>query len=43
LAQYLEGDINREEAINRVGHPTVERAERERDVVEDDVRWGLSA
>lgn len=43
LAQYLEGDINREEAINRVGRPKVERAEREREVVEEDVKWGLSA
>ena len=43
LAQYLEGDIDRQEAVNLVGHPKVERAERERDVVEDDVRWGLNA
>lgn len=43
LAQYLDGELDREEAIERVGRTNVERAERERDVVEDDVDWGLNA
>ncbi len=43
LAQYLEGTFDREEAIERVGRPKVERAERERTVVEEDVDWGLNA
>jgi predicted transcriptional regulator len=43
LAQYLGGELDREEAIEHVGRTKVERAERERDVVEDDVDWGLNA
>ena len=43
LAQYLNGELDREEAIERVGRPKVERAEREREVVEEDVDWGLNA
>ncbi|WP_436906512.1 hypothetical protein [Halosimplex marinum] len=43
LARYLDGDIDREEAVELVGRSTVERAEREREVVEDDISWGLDA
>jgi hypothetical protein len=43
LAQYLDGALDREEAVARVGRTTVERAEREREVVEEDVDWGLHA
>jgi predicted transcriptional regulator len=43
LGQYLDGEIDREEAVARVGRAKVERAERERDIVEDDVEWGLNA
>jgi len=43
LAQYLDGELDREEAIERVGRTKVERAEREREVVEEDVGWGLNA
>jgi len=43
LAQYLDGEIDREQAIERVGRTKVERAEKERDAVEDDVDWGLNA
>ena len=43
LTQYLEDDISREEAIERVGRTKVERADREREAVADDVRWGLNA
>lgn len=43
LAQYLDGKLNRDEAIDRVGRTKVERAEREREVIEEDVDWGLNA
>mgnify|MGYP006882776545 FL=1 len=43
LAQYLDGELDREEAIDRVGRSKVERAEREREIVEEDVDWGLNA
>lgn len=43
LARYLDGDIGREEAVELVGRSTVERADRERDIVEDDITWGLNA
>jgi hypothetical protein len=43
LVQYLDGELDREEAIERVGRAKVERAERERDAVEEDVDWGLNA
>ena len=43
LGQYLDGDLNREEAIDRVGRTKVERAEQEVEVVEEDVDWGLNA
>jgi hypothetical protein len=40
LAQYLDGGRDREETIGRVGRKNVQRAEREREVVEEDVNWG---
>ncbi|AGB38736.1 hypothetical protein [Natronococcus occultus] len=43
LAQYLEGNLEREGAIERVGRTKVERVEREQAVVEEDVDWGLNA
>ena len=43
LARYLDGKLDREEAIQHVGRTKVERAEREREVVEGDVDWGLNA
>ena len=43
LAQYLAGDLDRAAAIDRVGRATVERADRERSLVEDDTDWGLNA
>ena len=43
LARYLAGDFERAAAIDRVGRATVEHADRERSVVEDDVDWGLNA
>jgi len=43
LAQFLDGELDREEAIEHVGRTKVERAERERKIVEEDVDWGLNA
>ena len=43
LTMYFEDELEREEAIERVGRTTVERAEREREAVEEDVDWGLNA
>ena len=43
LARYLDGELDREAAIDRVGRPAVDRAERERTIVEEDVDWGLNA
>ena len=43
LGQYLDGELDREEAVERVGRTKVERAEREREIVEEDVDWGLNA
>lgn len=43
LAQYLDGELDREEAIERVGRAKVKRADREREIVEEDVEWGLNA
>lgn len=42
LARYLDGKLEREDAIERVGRAKVERAEREREIVEEDVDWGLN-
>jgi len=43
LAQYLDGELDREEAIERVGRAKVKRAERELEIVEEDVEWGMNA
>jgi predicted transcriptional regulator len=43
LARYLDDELDREEAIERVGRTKVERVEQERAVVEEDVDWGLNA
>jgi predicted transcriptional regulator len=43
ITEYFQGDLSREEAVERVGRATVDRAEREREIVEDDVGWGLNA
>jgi len=40
---YIYGELDREEAIEHVGRTKVEQAEREREVVEEDVDWGLNA
>jgi len=43
LERYLDGGIDRTEAVDLVGGAAVERAERERDAVEADVEWGFQA
>lgn len=43
LKKYLDGEIDREEAIEQVGRTKVERAEREQEIVAEDVDWGLNA
>jgi hypothetical protein len=43
LSQYLDEEISREEAVEQLDRTTVERADREREVVEEDVDWGLNA
>lgn len=43
LSKYLDGELAREETVERVGRTKVERAERERELVERDIDWGLSA
>ncbi|MDH5020900.1 hypothetical protein [Halobacterium rubrum] len=43
LARYLDGELDREEAVSRVGRTKVERAERECEAVEADVDWGQDA
>ncbi|MCL9812757.1 hypothetical protein [Natranaeroarchaeum aerophilus] len=43
LTQYLDDELDRKEAIERVGRTKVERADREREVIEEDVDWGLNA
>jgi len=43
LTLYFDGEIDREEAVNRVGRTTVERAERERSAIEEDIDWSLNA
>jgi hypothetical protein len=43
LTQYFDADIDRETTIDLLDHSTVERAEAEIAVVEEDVDWGLTA
>lgn len=43
VSRYFDGDLDRSEAVERVGRATVERAEREREIVEADVDWGTNA
>ncbi len=43
LAQYLDGELDREKAVERVGRTKVERTDQGREIVEEDVDWGLNA
>jgi adenylosuccinate lyase len=40
LSRYVRDELDREEAVELVGESAVRRAEREVEVVEEDVRWG---
>lgn len=42
LSQYVNDEINRETAIERVGRERVRRVERDLETVEEDVQWGLN-
>lgn len=43
LTQYFDEEIDRETAIELLDRATIERAEAEIQLVEDDVDWGLNA
>jgi predicted transcriptional regulator len=43
LSKYVEGEIDRERAVELVGLDRVKRADREVEAVEEDVEWGASA
>jgi len=43
LSKYVEGEIERERAVELVGLDRVKRADREVEAVEEDVEWGASA
>lgn len=43
LSQYVTGDLDRAEAVDRVGESAVRQADREVEAVEQDVEWGTKA
>ena len=43
LSKYIEGEIERSEAVELVGLEKVKRAEKEVKAVEEDVEWGATA
>lgn len=43
LSQYVTGDLDRAEAVARVGESAVRQADREVEAVEQDVEWGTKA
>lgn len=43
ISRYLDGDIQRDEAIDELGIDRVEYIESAREAVEEDVEWGLHA
>jgi hypothetical protein len=43
LGQYLDGQIDREEAVELVGESLVRRADAEMEAVTEDIEWGLNA
>ncbi|UHQ96236.1 hypothetical protein [Natrinema halophilum] len=43
LSRYVNGEIDRESAIELVGRDRVIRADRELQAVGEDVQWGLNA
>jgi len=43
LSNYIEGEIDRDEAIELVGLEKVKRADREMEAVKEDIEWGMNA
>jgi predicted transcriptional regulator len=43
LSKYVEGEIERERAVELVGIDKVKRADREVEAVEEDTEWGTNA
>jgi predicted transcriptional regulator len=43
LTLYVAGDLDRAEAVDRVGEQAVHRTDREVEAVEQDVEWGTKA
>jgi predicted transcriptional regulator len=41
VTRYLEGEIDRETAVEEVGHDVVDRADAASDAVDTDVDWAL--
>lgn len=41
IRRYLDGDLSRSAAIDRLGQETVAEVDQARDAVEADVSWGL--
>lgn len=42
LSKYLRGEIEKEEAVKLVGVDRVKKAEREAEIIKEDIEWGLS-
>lgn len=43
ISRYLDDEMTREEAIDKLGFEVVEEVEAARDAIEADVKWGLQA
>lgn len=43
LSKYVEGEMERERAVELVGLDRVRQAEREKESIEEDVEWGANA
>lgn len=43
LSQYIEGELDRAEAVKLVGLEKVKRADREMEAVKEDIEWGMEA
>lgn len=41
LSKYLKGELDREEAVELIGLEQIKRAEKEVEVVKEDIEWGL--
>lgn len=43
LSRYVAGELDRSEAVDRVGETVVRQADREVEAVQQDVEWGTKA